>query len=126
MILKKLGEEIRNIISPLIIRRSRIDLENIKAYDNDLKKQKIFFPKVEDPILLTYDLDNIEDIYKKTLKIIAPGNEDSNYQCARYKPLAYVKPECLNEVLDAGGYNDDEKKNKLPQQQQNIHDFIKE
>ncbi|WP_075482652.1 helicase-related protein [Candidatus Pelagibacter communis] len=122
---KKLGEEIRNIISPLIIRRSRIDLENIKAYDNDLKKQKIFFPKVEDPILLTYDLDNIEDIYKKTLKIIAPGNEDSNYKCARYKPLAYVKPECLNEVLDAGGYNDDEKKNKLPQQQQNIHDFIK-
>lgn len=122
---KKLGEEIRNIISPLIIRRSRIDLENIKAYDNDLKKQKIFFPKVEDPILLTYDLDNIEDIYKKTLKIIAPGNEDSNYKCARYKPLAYVKSECLNEVLDAGGYNDDEKKNKLPQQQQNIHDFIK-
>ncbi len=122
---KKLGEEIRNIISPLIIRRSRIDLENIKAYDNDLKKQKIFFPKVEDPILLTYDLDNIEDIYKKTLKIIAPGNEDSNYKCARYKPLAYIKPECLNEVLDAGGYNDDEKKNKLPQQQQNIHDFIK-
>ena len=122
---KKLGEEIRNIISPLIIRRSRIDLENIKAYDNDLKKQKIFFPKVEDPILLTYDLDNIEDIYKKTLKIIAPGNEDSNYKCARYKPLAYVKPECLNEVLEAGGYNEDEKKNKLPQQQQNIHDFIK-
>ncbi len=122
---KKLGEEIRNIISPLTIRRSRIDLENIKAYDNDLKKQKIFFPKVEDPILLTYDLDNIEDIYKKTLKIIAPGNEDSNYKCARYKPLVYVKPECLNEVLDAGGYNDDEKKNKLPQQQQNIHDFIK-
>lgn len=122
---KKLGEEIRNIISPLIIRRSRIDLENIKAYDNDLKKQKIFFPKVEDPILLTYDLDKIEDIYKKTLKIIAPGNEDSNYKCARYKPLAYVKPECLNEVLEAGGYNDEEKKNKLPQQQQNIHDFIK-
>lgn len=122
---KKLGEEIRNIISPLIIRRSRIDLENIKAYDNDLKKQKIFFPKVEDPILLTYDLNDIENIYKKTLKIIAPGNEDSNYKCARYKPLAYVKPECLNEVLDAGGYNDDEKKNKLPQQQQNIHDFIK-
>ena len=36
-----------------------------------------------------------------------------------------MKPECLNEVLEAGGYNDEEKKNKLPQQQQNIHDFIK-
>ena len=122
---KKLGEEIRNIISPLIIRRSRIDLENIKAYSNDLKKQKIFFPKVEDPILLTYDLGDIEEIYKETLSIIAPGNDKSNYKCARYKPLTYVKPECLNDVLEAGGYNDDEKKNKLPQQQQNIHDFIK-
>ena len=28
-------------------------------------------------------------------------------------------------MLDAGGYSDDEKKNKIPQQQQNIHDFIK-
>ncbi len=122
---KKLGDEIRSIISPLTIRRSRIDLENIKAYDTDLKKQKIFFPKVEDPILLTYDLGEIEEVYKKTLKIISPGNENSNYKCARYKPLAYVKSECLNEVLEAGGYNDEEKKNKLPLQQQNIHDFIK-
>lgn len=122
---KDLGEEIRNIISPLIIRRSRIDLKNIKAYDNDLKKQGIFFPDVEDPILLEYDLGNIEDIYKNTLEVIAPGNEKSNYKCARYKPLTYVKAECLNDVLEAGGYNDEEKKNKLPQQQQNIHDFIK-
>ncbi len=122
---KNIGEEIRSIISPLTIRRSRIDLENIKSYDNDLKKQKIYFPKVEDPILLTYDLGSIEEIYKETLKIISPDNTESNYKCARYKPLTYVKPNHLYEVLDAGGYNDDEKKNKLPQQQQNIHDFIK-
>ena len=122
---KVLGEEIRNIIAPLIIRRSRIDLENIKAYDTDLKKQGIHFPDVQDPVLLEYELGNIEKIYKKTLEIIAPGNENSNYKCARYKPLTYVKPEFLNEVLEAGGYNDEEKKNKLPQQQQNIHDFIK-
>ena len=31
----------------------------------------------------------------------------------------------MNDVLDAGGYTDEERKNKLPQQQQNIHDFIK-
>ena len=122
---KILGEEIRNIIAPLTIRRSRIDLENIKAYDDDLKKQGIFFPDVQDPVLLEYKLGSIEKTYKKTLEIIAPGNEKSNYKCARYKPLTYVKPEFLNEVLEAGGYNDEEKKNKLPQQQQTIHDFIK-
>lgn len=123
--LKSLGEEIRNIIAPLIIRRSRIDLKNIKAYDTDLKKQGIFFPEVKDPVLLEYNLGKIEQTYKNTLEIISPGNDKSGYKCARYKPLSYVKPECMNDVLDAGGYNDDEKKNKIPQQQQNIHDFIK-
>ncbi len=122
---EKLGEEIRNIIEPLVIRRSRIDLKNIKAYDDDLKKQNIFFSDVEDPILLQYELGSIEKIYEKTLKIISPGNESSGYKCARYKPLTYVKPEFINDVLEAGGYNEEGKKNKLPLQQQNIHDFIK-
>ena len=122
---KELGEEIRNIIEPLVIRRSRIDLKNIKAYDTDLKKQKIFFSDVEDPILLQYELGSIEEIYQKTLKIISPGNEASGYKCARYKPLTYVRPEFINEVLEAGGYNEEGKENKLPLQQQNIHDFIK-
>ena len=122
---EKLGEEIRNIIEPLVIRRSRIDLKNIKAYDTDLKKQKIFFSDVEDPILLQYELGSIEEIYQKTLKIISPGNDDSGYKCARYKPLTYVKPEFINDVLEEGGYNEEGKKSKLPLQQQNIHDFIK-
>ncbi len=43
---RNLGEQIRKIISPLIIRRSRIDLDNIKVYKDDLKKLKIEFPKV--------------------------------------------------------------------------------
>ncbi len=59
------------------------------------------------------------------MKIISPGNESSGYKCARYKPLTYVRPEFINDVLEAGGYNDEGKKNKLPTQQQNIHDFIK-
>ena len=123
--LKELSEEVRNIIEPIVIRRSRIDLKTIKAYDNDLKKQGITFPKVEDPILLEYNLGSLEKIYKDTLNIISPGNEASGYKCARYKPLTYVKPEFFNDVLEAGGYNEEGKKNKLPIQQENIHDFIK-
>ena len=80
---------------------------------------------MEDPILLQYELGSIEKIYQKTLKIISPGNEASGYKCARYKPLTYVRPEFINEVLEAGGYNEEGKENKLPLQQQNIHDFIK-
>ena len=123
--LKEITEEVRNIIEPIVIRRSRIDLETIKAYDNDLKKQGITFPDVEDPILLEYELGSIEEIYEDTLKIISPGNEKSGYKCARYKPLTYVKPEFFNDVLEAGGYNEEGTNNKLPKQQENIHDFIK-
>ena len=123
--IETLGEEIRNIIEPLVIRRSRIDLKNIKAYDADLKKQGIYFSEVQDPILLQYELGSIEKIYEETLKIISPSQDSSSYKCARYKPLTYVKPEFMNDVLEAGGYNDEGKKNKLPLQQQNIHDFIK-
>ena len=70
-------------------------------------------------------MGTIEEIYQKTLKIIYPGNDASGYKCARYKPLTYVKSEFINEVLEAGGYNEEGQKNKLPLQQQNIHDFIK-
>ena len=122
---KNLGSEIRKIITPLIIRRSRIDLKLIKAYDEDLKKQGISFPKVKDPILLEYKLGNLEKIYEETLAIISPSNKKSNYKCARYKPLTYIKEEFLNEVLMQGGYLNDDKKGKLPSEQQNIHDFIK-
>ena len=71
------------------------------------------------------ELDSIEEIYENTLKIISPGNEKSGYKCARYKPLTYVKPEFFNDVLEAGGYNEEGTSNKLPKQQENIHDFIK-
>ena len=122
---KELSEEIRNIIEPIVIRRSRIDLKTIKAYDNDLKKQGITFPEVEDPILMEYELGSIEKIYEDTLKIISPGNENSGYKCARYKPLSYIRSEFLNDVLEEGGYNEEGTNNKLPIQQENIHDFIK-
>ncbi len=122
---KKLGSKIRNIITPLIIRRSRIDLKNIKAYDEDLKKQGITFPKVKDPILLDYKLGDLEELYLNTLKIISPTNKQSSYKCARYKPLTYIQDKYLNEVLKEGGYFEEGKKNKLPSEQQNIHDFIK-
>ena len=70
-------------------------------------------------------MGSIQETYQKTLKIISPGNDTSGYKCARYKPLTYVKPEFINEVLEKGDYKDQEKKNKLPTQQENIHDFIK-
>ena len=59
----------RAMLSPIVIRRSRIDLEKIDRYKKDLDAQKITFPKVSDPRLLTYDLGNLTDVYDKTKRI---------------------------------------------------------
>ena len=123
--LNVLGSQIRNLVSPVMIRRSRIDLEKIKAYDDDLKKQGVEFPKVKDPILLTYNLNKIEGIYLNTLKLISPTSKEIKYKCSRYKPISYVKPIYIDQILARGGYDKDEVKPRLPKEQQNIADFIK-
>jgi len=97
--IQNLAKQIRNILSPLLIRRSRIDLDVIEEYKEDLKAQNISFPVVEDPQLLTYELDEIKDLYWDTLEKICPSqNEDdetdlkeSGYIGARYKPTHYLK-----------------------------------
>jgi len=95
--IQNLAKQIRNIISPLLIRRSRIDLEVIEVYKKDLKAQGISFPIVEDPIELTYELDEIKDLYWETLEKICPTdtedeeNKKAGLIGARYKPTAYLK-----------------------------------
>jgi len=92
--IKNLGDKIRNIISPMLIRRSRVDLEEIKRFKEDLKKQNITFPEVEDPIELEYNLGDIGDLYEETLEAIAPSDDYENekgFIGARYKPVTYLK-----------------------------------
>lgn len=56
----KIARTIRSIIGPLVIRRSRIDLQQIDTYKEDLKKQKIEVVIPQDPIELTYDLKELK------------------------------------------------------------------
>lgn len=105
---KEIAKKILNIISPVIIRRSRKDLESISRYKKDLKKQGISFPKVNDPKLLEYDLGKTGDIYVKTLNAIYAKDFDEEqdiaklqegvYKAARYQPLRYVKEESRQKV----------------------------
>ena len=57
-----LADKIRDILAPLIIRRSRIDLDLIEEYREDLKHQKISFPKVNDPEVLQYQLGELTEL----------------------------------------------------------------
>ena len=66
----KIARTIRSIIGPLVIRRSRIDLQQIDTYKDDLKKQKIEVVIPQDPIELSYDLKKLKDLYLRTLNLI--------------------------------------------------------
>ena len=75
----------------MIVRRSRLDLDAIDEYKEDLVKQGISFPVVHEPIELEYSLDDIEELYVNTLHRIAPQNEEDGFVGARYMPVNYVK-----------------------------------
>jgi len=83
--LEKLSQELRQLIEPIIVRRSRIDLIEIKEYAEDLKLQGIEFPKVVGPELIEYDLGDIRDLYINTLEKLS-----KEFHCSRYNPSAYL------------------------------------
>lgn len=120
--IEKLADKIRNILSPVIIRRSRIDLELIDEYREDLKQQKISFPKVNDPIVLEYKLGNLTELYINTFYKIAPQEEGKGFIGARYMPASYIKniekyKEKISEEFDDV--------NLFKQAQRNLADFMK-
>ena len=84
--LDRLSDELRILIDPIIIRRSRIDLNDIKEYADDLKMQGIEFPEVVGPELVEYDLGTIRELYLSTLDRIS-----NQFTSARYNPSAYLK-----------------------------------
>ena len=87
-----IAQKLRQMIEPIIIRRSRLDLEEITEYRDDLKRQNISFASVKDPILLEYDLGVLSDLYLETLdRISDPDEEESQFIGARYKPVSYLK-----------------------------------
>jgi len=117
-----LADKIRDILSPLIIRRSRIDLDLIEEYKEDLKHQKISFPKVNDPEVLEYKLGELTDLYIKTFYSIAPEEEGKGFLGARYMPAVYIKNiEKYKEKISAE-FDD---VNLFKQSQRNIAGFMK-
>lgn len=91
--LSELSQQLRMLIDPVIVRRSRLDLSEIEEYRQDLEMQKIKFPDVVGPELIEYDLGEIRSLYLTTLEKLS-----SEFECARYKPAAYlIDPEGFNE-----------------------------
>lgn len=84
----QLAGYIRDILDPVIIRRTRIDLEQIDKYREDLIAQGIKFSNVNKPSSQNYDLGNLSQIYINTLNKLTA---EDGFKGTRYQPLNYLK-----------------------------------
>ena len=87
--LQKLSNDLRLLIEPVVIRRSRIDLKEITEYADDLRQQGIDFPDVVGPDLIQYDLGNLRSLYAETLIKLTDG--ENGFAGARYQSASYIR-----------------------------------
>ncbi|MCD4817831.1 MAG: helicase [Candidatus Cloacimonetes bacterium] len=97
--IRNLAKQIRNILEPILIRRSRIDLDKITEYKIDLKKQGFKYVFAEASIEKEYYLGDLAELYLKTLNTIYPKESKKDKEKktdkiefigARYKPVNYL------------------------------------
>jgi superfamily II DNA or RNA helicase/HKD family nuclease len=128
--LHSIADELRKMIEPLIIRRSRLDLDEIEEYKDDLKSQGVSFAKVKDPELLEYDLGEMFGLYVNTLEKISPEDKSTSFIGARYKPASYLRQgsnfiKKLVDNDDEDGISAEEKIQRITQAQTNIAKFMR-
>jgi superfamily II DNA/RNA helicase/HKD family nuclease len=82
----EIAKEIRNkVLKYVMVRRTRKDIETY--FKEDLEKNNIKFPQIEDPKPLLYQLNKRENkIFMKTVKLLT-----KKLTYARYTPLLYLK-----------------------------------
>lgn len=93
--INKASEMIRDrVLRQVMIRRTRTEIQN--NYERDLKKQGLFFPKVNDPIKETYEFDErTELVFETTIESI------KKIKYARYTPLTYVNESKLTNEMNS-------------------------
>jgi superfamily II DNA or RNA helicase/HKD family nuclease len=82
----EIAKEIRNkVLKYVMVRRTRKDIETY--FKEDIEKNNIKFPQIEDPKPLLYQLNKRENkIFMKTVKLLT-----KKLTYARYTPLLYLK-----------------------------------
>lgn len=124
-----ISKGIRSIIGPLVVRRSRLDLQEIDEYADDLKQQNIQLVIPNDPTELTYDLSNLRDLYLNTLDRISkskgPKDDVYRYKAARYSPILYVHEEMKEKLAKELEEKTGVKFNLLIGRQGNLSDFMR-
>lgn len=94
--INSISRELKLMIEPLIIRRSRLDLMEINEYKQDLESKGVAFAVVADPELIEYELGDLYAKYVHTLELLCPPEIEGNKQSkkgflgAKYKPTNYL------------------------------------
>ncbi|MBW6533940.1 MAG: hypothetical protein K0B11_02945 [Mariniphaga sp.] len=110
---KKIADQIKEIISPVVIRRNRLDLQTDYQYSQEIGE----FSKVKDPTELFYVLDETQSrFYDKIIDDYF--GEDGKFTGAVYQPFQYEKKVEDEDDLDEAG-------NRAFQQQRNLFDFMR-
>jgi len=101
---KEVAREIRDkVLKYIMIRRTRKDIE--AYFKEDLERNNLKFPQVNDPTPVLYQLNEKEDnVFMKTVELVA-----RHLTYARYTPLLYLKSQI----------------NILKQSQKNMASFMK-
>lgn len=85
IVVSKVASDIRDkVLRHILIRRTRTEIT--KYYNDDLEKQGLKFPKVNDPIRLDYMYEeSMENTFNNTIELL------KEFSYARYAPLLYLK-----------------------------------
>lgn len=127
---QELANKLRAMIEPLVIRRSRLDLQAIEFYKNDLKKQGFSFSEVKDPRLMEYELGDLASLYLATLEKISPKENPGDIKLghfigARYKPVSYIKEESDFFIKNSNKENAADFQQSIEQAQVNVAKFMR-
>ena len=110
---RKLANQIKSVISPVVIRRNRLDLQRDFQYAREVTDLSI----VKDPVeLFFYLTDEQSAFYDKILETYFA--EDGRFKGAIYQPFTYEKIIVDEDTLDEAG-------NRAFQQQRNLYDFMR-
>ncbi len=96
---KRIFERIRDgVVEPLVIRRTRRDIENNQDYLDDLKAQKIAFPQVRPPIEVRYQFDGeLSRLFYDTItyltKLDDQEREAEGIEYYRYRAIEFLANE---------------------------------
>lgn len=93
---KAIFDKIRDkVIEPLVIRRTRTDIETNADFSKDIKAQGIIFPKINPPNEVRYEFDDqLSQLFDFTISMITSMDENRNptdgFEFYRYRAIEFL------------------------------------